>query len=253
MNIPDFSKTPEWRSVAYALNHSNSSSSITTGTSSKLLIFYGQTGVGKSAQIRLLARRLAKRGLKVKYARVKPYYPLTRLLLKYCGKTAPSTRRWITSAPCNLCATHTLLFKSAITLDSATNILPLFISSIFRIHIFLRPKHVVIAEEYLLETVTDYKYACKTRYLNPRLGLVMINLLLRFIPKDSIVVILASSYSSLEDRWTKRRSILENSQYLETQQVIMEFCKKNLKNLIYIDTDNKNIKDVHYEILSKFR
>ena len=252
MSKADFSKTTELRISAYRLNHSFSSGYMTTGTTSRLLIFYGQTGVGKSTQIRLLARRLEKRGLKVRCARVKPYYPLTRLLLKYCGKTDPSIRRWISHAACNLCASHASLFKSTIAIDSAINILTLLIASIFKVHIFLRLKHVVIVEEYLLETVTDYRYACENRYLNLRLGLVLVNLLLRFIPRDSIEVILASNCSSLEDRGIKRRSSSENSEYLATQQVIMEFCKKNMNNSIYIDTDNKNINDVHREILSKF-
>ncbi len=253
MSLADFSKTTELRISAYAPNHSNSSSYVTNSTTSRLLIFYGQTGVGKSTQIRLLARRLKERGLKVKCARVKPHYPLTRLLLKYCGKTDPSIGRWISHAPCNLSASHTSLFKSTIAIDSAVNILPLLIASIFKIHIFLRLKHVVIVEEYLLETATDYRYACENRYLNPRLGLVLVDLLLRFITKDSTAVILTANHSSLRDRSTKRGSILENSQYLATQQAIMEFCKKNLKSLIHIDTANKNIQDVHREILSKFR
>lgn len=215
-----------------------------------MLTFFGYTGVGKSTQIELLAHSLELKGLRVKQAYVKIYYPLTRLLLKYYGEKDPNPR-WISNAPCRLGAPRARLFRSSITFDLTINIFPLLIVSIFKLRIFLLLKYIVLVEEYLLEIITDYMHAYGTCRLNFRLVNVLINVLVRFISKETTIVILVANRSSLEERWIERKTVFEHPEYLKTQRAVIEFCRKHMDNCICIETDNKSITEVHRELLSR--
>jgi len=223
-------------------------------TRGQLVVFFGYTGVGKSTCIKGVGNSLKKRGVKAKTIRIKNYYPFSSLLLRLYGmKKGINRRRWISIASQNLGKTGIKLeiLRLSIMLDLPVNIFHLIVTSILKIRLFLYLKRVVLIEDYIFERLVDLLYANQDYGVNLRIVNTSSNLLLRLKPNNTTEVVLVANNLNLKNRWNKRKSDFEHPEYLKIQHTMIEYCKQNANDLVFVETDDKSIIDVQEEILSK--
>lgn len=223
-------------------------------TRGQLVVFFGYTGVGKSTCIKRVGNTIKKRGVKAKTIRIKNYYPFSSLLLRLYGmKKGINQRRWISIASQNLGKTGIKLeiLKLSIMLDLPVNIFHLIVTSILKIRLFLYLKRIVLIEDYIFERLVDLLYANQNYGVNLRIVNTSSNLLLRLKPNNTTEVVLVANNLNLKNRWNRRKSDSEHPEYLKIQHRMIEYCKQNANDLIFVETDDKSIIDVLEEILSK--
>jgi energy-coupling factor transporter ATP-binding protein EcfA2 len=211
-------------------------------TKTKIIVFVGTVGSGKSTQIKLLSSVLKKTNIKIKNSFLKSghlfAYGFEVMLVRILFGKIPGeypTRTLIERRP--------LLFKNLFSLW-------LFLDSIsisirFFITIFLPKKlgRTVLVEEYFPGIISDYYYLARNIGVCPGdiqwITNFMIKLKMKGGPID--VVFLNASDSLLKSRWLNRGSFDEKPEYLQMQRTLLKSYSLILADsFTFIDTSNLN-------------
>ena len=206
-----------------------------------LIAFFGPDGTGKSTHATLLFNHLQSHKNKVKKVWIRSPHTLAFLLsnffvkIGFCrvvsnpfGKKtklpAVDLNRWIQ------------FFWSAIELVSTIPVI------LFRVHIPLFLGHTVIAERYVVDTiVTVAYYTNNLGFLQSRTA----NLLLCFIPKNTVFIHLDSDYSTIMKR---RGYIVEPYDFIEFQRMGYKMLESSVGAKL-IDTSNISVKQTSIQIM----
>jgi len=230
----------------------------------KLLIFFGPVGVGKTTLANYLRLSLSKRGIRVKITFLKAFHGVSFILwvliarvLRY-GKKKRNKHYapWLYVSQINE--------KLAWRLTLITAIIDTFLSIPFKLFYIDFLKHfydIVICEEHLLGTVSDYLFTLlrnKRRRGSSILRFstsVYLSMLSRHIQK-TVVVFLDADFHTLFSRWNMRKYGESQHSYILYQKLLLtKFIKLihtlNIDaHLMYIDTSNKVITKMISELMS---
>jgi len=190
----------------------------------RIIIFLGPVGVGKSTQARLLVDLLKRRSYKVRSASIVTYYPLFLRLLSKLGHKATvvhyNGHREQALSP----LITKQIINGVIFLDLFALLVVLFLRILIPIAM-IRPR-ILIVEEYLVGTLINYFEAYLRGFMGRRTfrcARTLLTGLLAFGRKE--VIVMNASLDVLKSRWIKRGSPPERLPYIDFQ--CMMFGKLN--------------------------
>ena len=211
----------------------------------RLIAFFGPDGTGKSTHVELLVNYFQSHETKVKKVWIRSPHTLAYLLSCFFIKIG--FRRVVSNPfgrkkkyPAVHIDRRLRLLWSLIELVSVAPVI------IFRVYAPLLLGYTVIAERYVVDTVVTIAY-----YTND-LGFLQsltARLLLRFIPKNTLLIHLDSDYSTL----LKRRSyMVEAYDFIEFQRAGYKIIG-SLVGATFIDTSDIAIEQTFSRIVDQLR
>ena len=219
----------------------------------QVIAFLGPVGVGKSTQMRLLAYRLRSKGLKVKTTFLLKGHLfshffeiiLAKIFCKSRGEKASAMRTLLDKNP----SAFKKIFKLWLIVDTITICLKFLVS----IYIPIKLGNIVLVEDYIPSTITHYRYYCQCL----KLPLSSINfsskLALTLMSRFSTRIIFQDVPTEvLKSRWRAKDLFIERENYVHhtRRENLLSLLQKLLSNnLIYIETDNRSVGEVHKLIM----
>jgi len=196
---------------------------------------FGPDGSGKSTQARILADYLFSRGSKVKIVWIKSYHTLAYVLSRIYGSLSPNSITVnayghiirigaISSSRLNRLIWAWIEFVS---------VLPL---ALLRVYLPLSMGRVVIAERYFVDAVASIAYTLDDPDFESSF---VARLMLRFIPKNSVLIHLDSDYDEISER---RGSMADPEDYIRFQRSMYDGLSMRL-GAVKIDTSRWSIED----------
>lgn len=200
--------------------------------------FLGPNGAGKSTQINLLIRWLKARGSKVKVAYVQcnhlPILILEGIIIKlgrFGFYTYPDGKRVTVPSAEILLKIRYLWF--------CIQFLSIVFLSFIRVHLPLRMGYVVVAERYVLDSISDFCMFSSNLRVKASFLSRMVKVLLYLMPKGTVIVHLDAPYDVLKRRFFERGSVVEPREYIEMQRK----CAPKLIEAL----GHTNIKTIHVD------
>jgi len=219
----------------------------------RLIVFVGPVGSGKSTHMKILCSKLRQKGLKVKVSFLKTGHLFAFILEILLARIVASKRKDVFPIRALLEEKPTLfrrIFRLWLGLDLISITLKFFTS----IYLPLRLGYIVLVEEHIPATVSDYVYL--SRITNFPLGVdsFAINYLLRLMNLcgPTQIIFLDAKDSELRIRWKLRGSFDEREDYLQMQRALLLQMSRELSpnGLIYINTEAKTLAETQELIMS---
>ena len=214
----------------------------------RVIVFVGTVGAGKSTQMRLLASKLSKEGRRTKVAFLKTNHLLAFLLVTLLAKVLAGKRKDVYPIRA-LLEERPAVFKRLFRLWLALDFLSIVLMFLTTIYIPLKMDYIVLVEEYIPATISDYIYISKAVGSPLKTSSFMINFLLRLmrLGYPTQVIFLDAKTEELKSRWKRRGSLDEKPDYLQMQRTILLSLSKSLSQdrMFYIDTSHKTIEEIH--------
>lgn len=190
----------------------------------RFIHFFGPDGSGKSTHARILANHLKRNGIKVKVVWIKSHHTFSFIILKILTKITPSpidfnSNELITQIRA---ISNSLLGRSIWSLIEFVSIMPCII---LHVYLPLAMGRVIVAERYVVDSVVSIAYSVDDP--NFTTGFIA-RLLLRFIPKDSLLFHLDSTY---EETMRRRGLNADPEEYIRFQRNMYGMLSKSLSAL----------------------
>jgi thymidylate kinase len=205
-----------------------------------LISIFGPDGSGKSTQARLLARYLASQGFKVKIVWIKSFHTLAYVLSRLYWKLSPRSVELnayghiIRIKP--LC--HGKLRRLIWAWIEFISIIPRILIEVYLPSLI---GEVIVTERYLIDSVVSIAYAIDDDKFDSRLTAKM---LLRFIPKNSILIHLDSDYETVKKR---RQNLTDPEEFFQFQRILYDKLSVRL-GATKINTCEQDIEETAEEI-----
>jgi len=223
---------------------------------SRVIVFSGVVGAGKTTHKRLLAKYLASRGYRVRDTILKTSYGLSYILLTMLclvSRVRPGNK---VSPIRMLIDERKSFFKRLFKLWLWVDVFSVFIEFIRRIYLPLRLGYtVVVVEDYIPAVITDYMF------FSVKLGVPVESIVrqIRMIYRLDIAVKsrgyrVYSFFFDAEDRelykrWVRRGSSIEYRDYIIVQKKLLYRITRFLySDTVYIDTTREDIASIHRRI-----
>ncbi len=203
-----------------------------------LVVLVGTVGSGKSTCMRLLYLRLRRKGLKVKTASLKTGHLLAFILevllakmLVSKGKDVYPIRALIEEKP------H--LFRRIFKLWLILDLISITIKFLISVYLPLKLGYIVIVEEYIPATISDYIYLSKLMKPPLKMDSLSIGYLLRManLCVSMKTIFLDAESDELVRRWKVRGSPNEREDYIQMQRSLLLCISKRLSSkFLYVNT-----------------
>jgi len=188
------------------------------------IYIFGPDGSGKSTHARILAGYLAHDGVRVKIVWIKSQHSIAFIISRVFSKFAPHS--------VSLDPNGSIIRIYAVSNGSISRLVWSIIEFIgiipwiiLRIYIPLLMGKIVIAERYVVDSIVTIAYSIN----DPRFVRSFIaKLMLRFIPKDTLLVHLDSIYEEISRR---RGYEVDPKEYIEFQRGMYGMLSKTLRAL----------------------
>ncbi|MEM2196983.1 MAG: hypothetical protein QW290_07880 [Sulfolobales archaeon] len=218
-----------------------------------IIAFAGTVGSGKSTQMKLLASELKRKGTKVKLSFLKTghiiAYFLTIILVKMLvGKRSDvyPIRALIEEKP------H--IFRRVFKLWLALDIVSISLKFLFSIYLPLKLGYIILVEEYIPATISDYLYLSKVTGVVLRPSSFAISFLqkLMYLGPAQIIFLDAEDIE-LKHRWIRRKSFDERDDYLKFQRTTLLSISRrlSLNKLLYVNTSGQSKEETHQQIMKQ--
>jgi len=219
---------------------------------SRLIVFIGPVGSGKSTHIKFLYSKLKGRGLKVRMSFLKTGHILAFILEIFLAKIVAGKRKDVYPIRA-LVEEKPSLLKKLFGLWLVLDLISVTMKFLVSIYVPLKLGYTVLVEEYIPATISDYIYLSKIIKLPLKVNSFAINFLLKLMrlcaPKQ--IVFLDAENTKLIYRWKLRRSFGEREDYLLMQRtILMQISKRLSYEFLYINTGSKTIEETHKLILN---
>jgi len=216
-----------------------------------LVIFAGAVGAGKTTQINLVSRYLENLGYRFKKTGLKSNCLLSRIMLSFVSRSLQihSDRNHLVR---DISEQVPLLLGRVSMIWLIVDFLGVLFLSLLKVNLPLKCSYTVLCEDYLPAVAMDYLYfSKKLGFLPLSTTLKLSRILLRFIPRNSKLVILDADDCTLKSRWAIRRTRDEIKDYLAYQRMISLIKLPNVLAHIQINTSHLSIHETFTRI-SKF-
>ncbi|WP_342784744.1 hypothetical protein [Thermofilum sp.] len=213
-----------------------------------MIAFVGTVGSGKSTQMRLLASDLRRRRVKVKVSCLKTGHIFAYFLEVILAKMVAGKRRDVYPIRA-LLEEKPHFFNRIFRLWLALDVISVALKFLFSIYLPLKLGYVVLVEEYIPATISDYIYLSKIIgfTLGTRSFAITFPLKLMHLGGFTQIVFLDAENSELKCRWKRRRSFDERNDYLDMQRTVLLSISRRLSSnrLLYIDVSKQTIEETH--------
>jgi len=210
-----------------------------------LIVFVGTVGSGKSTHMRLLYSRLKRRGLKAKMAFLKTGHLFAFILEFFLAKMVAGKRRDVSPIR-TLVEEKPRLFKKIFRLWLYLDLVSITIRFLVSIYIPLKLGYIVLVEENIPATISDYIYLSKIIKLPLKINSFEIIYLLKLMSLcgPTYIVFLDAENDKLALRWKLRGSCDEREDYIRMQRGILLRLSKDLSyKFLYVNTGTMSIKE----------
>lgn len=213
-----------------------------------VIAFLGTVGSGKSTQMMLLASELKRRKIKVRVSSLKTghifAYFLEVILARMLArrrKDAYPIRVLIEEKP--------YIFGRFFKLWLALDMFSIAIKFLLSIYLPLKLGYIILVEEYIPATISDYIYLSKIAgfTLGARSFAITFPLKLMYLGGFTQIVFLDAENSELKCRWKRRGSFDERNDYLDMQRTVLLSISRRLSSnrLLYMDVSKQTVEETH--------
>jgi thymidylate kinase len=220
----------------------------------RAIIFIGTVGSGKSTHMRLLYSKLKQKRLRTKMSALKSNELLASILVILLTKIVASKRKDVFPIRA-LIEERPTLFRKILRLWLALDIISITLKFLISIYLPLRLGYIVLVEEYIPATISDYIYLSRFIKFPLKMNSFTINYLLRLMNLcwPAQIIFLDAKDDELKKRWKLRKSFDEKEDYLQMQRTLLLQISKKLSslNFIYINTETKALEETQILIISQ--
>jgi thymidylate kinase len=217
----------------------------------RIIAFIGLVGGGKSTQIKFLASALRKNRLKVKTTSLKTNHLFASFLTLILARTLAGKRKDVSRIRA-LLEERPLIYGRLFWLWLYLDAISVSIQFLISVYIPSKIGYVVLVEEYIPATISDYLYLGKALNLPPRVFCLTMNWMLKLMHSGGPIqmVFLDADVDVLRFRWKKRGSLNEKSDYLGMQRTtLLSLSKKLSLRILCFNTTNQTIRETHEKIV----
>jgi thymidylate kinase len=219
----------------------------------RVIAFIGTVGSGKSTHMKILYSKLKQGGFRVWISYLKRGHLLASLLENLLAKMLAGKRKDMYPIRALLEERPTLLkriFRLLLSLD----LISITLKFLTDIYLPLRLGYIVLVEEYIPATISDYIYLSRVINSPLKVNSFAINYLLRLIILRGPIqiVFLDAKDDELKRRWRLRGSPDERKDYLQMQRTLLLQMSRVLSSngLIYVNTSSRTLRETQELITS---
>ena len=220
----------------------------------RAIIFIGTVGSGKSTHMRLLYSKLKQKGLKTKLSVLKSNELLASIFVILLSRIVASKRKDVFPIRA-LIEERPTLFRKILRLWLSLDIVSITLKFLTSIYLPLRLGYIVLVEEYIPATISDYIYLSRFVNFSLKMKSFTINYLLRLMNlcRPTQIIFLDAKDDELRIRWKLRKSFDEKEDYLQMQRTLLLQISKELSsmNFVYINTEAKTLEETQKLIMSQ--
>jgi hypothetical protein len=204
--------------------------------------------------MRLLYSKLKQKRLRTKMSALKSNELLASILVILLTKIVASKRKDVFPIRA-LIEERPTLFRKILRLWLALDIISITLKFLISIYLPLRLGYIVLVEEYIPATISDYIYLSRFIKFPLKMNSFTINYLLRLMNlcRPTQIIFLDAKDDELKKRWKLRKSFDEKEDYLQMQRTLLLQISKKLSslNFIYINTETKALEETQILIISQ--
>jgi thymidylate kinase len=220
----------------------------------RVIAFIGTVGSGKSTHMKLLCSKLRQRGMRARMSFLKTGHLFAFIIEVLLARIVASKRK--DTFPIRaLFEEKPDLFRRIFRLWLDLDLISITLKFFASIYLPLRLGYIVLVEEYIPATVSDYVYLSKIIDFPFKANSFAINYLLRLMKLcgPTQIIFLDAKNDELKRRWKLRGSFNEREDYLQMQRTLLLQISRRLSsmNFIYIDTGAKTLVETQKLIMSQ--
>jgi len=204
--------------------------------------------------MRLLASRLSNDGLKVKVTSLKTDHFPASIVVILLAKILVRKRKDVYPIRA-LIDDRLALFKRLFKLWLILGIWGIFVRFLLSIYLPMKMGYLVIVEEYIPATIADYMYLRRVVRISCNTVSFATDLMLRLkhVSDPMLVIFLDAHIDLLKSRWSHRKSLDEEPDYIHMQCSTLLSLSKKLSScrLLYINTTKQTIEETH-KLITKY-
>jgi len=220
----------------------------------RVIAFIGTVGSGKSTHMKLLYSKLKQRGLKAKASSLKTGHLFAFILEILLVKMIANKRKDVFPIRA-LVEERPNLFRRIFKLWLSLDLISLTIKFLFSIYFPLRLKHILLVEEFIPATISDYIYLARIINFPLKRNSFAINYLIRLMNlcTPAQIIFLDAKNDELKTRWKLRRSFNEREDYLQMQRTLLLQISRALSSneLIHVNTTSKTLTETQELIMNR--
>jgi hypothetical protein len=219
----------------------------------QVIAFIGTVGSGKSTHMKLLYSKLKQKGLKTKISVLKTGHLFAFVLESFLAKMLAGSRKDVFPIRA-IVEEKPHVFKKVFRLWLDLDLISVTIKFLTGIYLPLRLGYIVLVEEYIPATISDYIYLSKIVNFPLKMNSFTIKYLLTLMNlcNPTQIVFLDARDSELRIRWKLRGSFDEREDYLQMQRALLLQMSRELSSngLIYMNTETKTLAETQELIMS---
>jgi len=213
----------------------------------KVIVFIGTVGSGKSTHMKLLYSKLKQKGLNTKVSFLKTGHLFAFVLESFLAKMLAGNRKDVFPIRA-LVEEKPYIFKKIFRLWLDLDLISIVIKFLAEIYLPLKLGYIVLVEEYIPATISDYIYLSKIIDFPLKMNSFAIKFLLTLMNlcNPTQIVFLDARDDILVFRWKMRGSFNERADYILMQRtLLLQLSKKLSCKFLYINTGTKTIEKTH--------
>jgi len=213
----------------------------------QVIAFIGTVGSGKSTHMKLLYSKLKQKGLKIKISFLKTGHLLAFVFESFLAKMLAGNRKDVFPIRA-LVEEKPYIFKKIFRLWLDLDLISIVIKFLAGIYLPIKLGYIVLVEEYIPATISDYIYLSKIVNFPLKMNSFAIKFLLTLMNlcNPTQIVFLDARDDILASRWKMRGSFNEREDYILMQRtLLLQLSKKLSCKFLYINTGTKTIEKTH--------
>jgi thymidylate kinase len=213
----------------------------------QVIAFIGTVGSGKSTHMKLLYSKLKQKGLNTKVSFLKTGHLFAFVLESFLAKMLAGSRKDVFPIRA-LVEEKPYIFKKIFRLWLDLDLISIVIKFLAEIYLPLKLGYIVLVEEYIPATISDYIYLSKIIDFPLKMNSFAIKFLLTLMNlcNPTQIVFLDARDDILVSRWKMRESFNEREDYILMQRtLLLQLSKKLSCKFLYINTGTKTIEKTH--------
>jgi thymidylate kinase len=213
----------------------------------QVIAFIGTVGSGKSTHMKLLYSKLKQKGLNTKVSFLKTGHLFAFVLESFLAKMLAGNRKDVFPIRA-LVEEKPYIFKKIFRLWLDLDLISIVIKFLAEIYLPLKLGYIVLVEEYIPATISDYIYLSKIIDFPLKMNPFAIKFLLTLMNlcNPTQIVFLDARDDILVSRWKMRESFNEREDYILMQRtLLLQLSKKLSCKFLYINTGTKTIEKTH--------